>query len=273
MLAIKGNPLSFFFIVNLTCLFWEKLIHEHNLAFVFEPSPSSCLHPLQYRTHFCHSVPADIYFLLLPEHSWASASLLWVSPPENPLHVALSHLSVFCVTLDLAECESDCPFINSRCRLFQERGVGAPVTYIPTSFLHVQDPISLWRQVRGEIWLYLATCLAVSFSTAQYGILCNACAPKPACRFHTDALVFPVHSWPPQLKCIQAATASTLPMKQLLFCFLRTCCAFLSACDLWRAICNPCLSTSPELLMCAAILWTRKALYLKHLNAKTLLST
>lgn len=38
-------------------------------------------------------------------------------------------------------------------------------------------------------------------------------------------------------------------MKQLVFCFLRTRCAFLSACDPWRVICNPCLSTSPALLI------------------------
>lgn len=39
-------------------------------------------------------------------------------------------------------------------------------------------------------------------------------------------------------------------MKHLECRFLRTCCAFLSAwCDPWRAICNPCLSTSPALLI------------------------
>ena len=43
---------------------------------------------------------------------------------------------------------------------------------------------------------------------------------------------------------------------------------FLSACDLWRAICNPCLSTSPALLISVLQSPEHEALCLGHLDAK-----
>lgn len=114
------------FIVKQTCLFWDvSVLREAHSCPVSHRLFTSSAVQNQLITRRLQSSSIFLFYLNTAEYLPASPGLPLLKTPY------MWHCLIclcFLVTLDLADCVSDCPFINSCCRLFQERGVGAPVT-------------------------------------------------------------------------------------------------------------------------------------------------
>lgn len=162
MFSLKGSLLGFF-IVKGTCLVCYKFIHDSPLD--FQQCSAGCLRPLQFRAQ-CYvtliSYSVAHYRLVIGSSESSSISLFHLNTAEYllasqglpllkaPPHMCHCLICLFFLWHWFWLTVNESPFINSCCRLFQERGVGAPVTQIPLHFFtsRIQFPFGGRSEVR-----------------------------------------------------------------------------------------------------------------------------